>query len=372
MIFVACTDHMNKQAAETDSKQQKLMRGNDICCRQNKTNQKSFVVPQGYERERIDVAISSFAGCSRSHAQTLIDGKYVFCNGTLITKPKICVHVGDEITYTDEKVSNLTPSNIALNIVFEDDHIIVVDKPAGMVVHPAPGHYTDTLANAVLAHCESIAGVGAPTRPGIIHRLDKDTSGLLLVAKTNEAHTALSKNLRPCITQLDNSATRAVKRTYIAIVHGTLQPLCGTISSHIARDKIARQKMRVTSGSSGKLAVTQYETKKVWQIAQPKGKEAGLSVSLVQFRLLTGRTHQIRVHCQSIGHQIVGDQIYNRKSYDKRIPRGITSFPRQALHSSVISFEHPISNEFLEFTSTIPDDIEALMQELQVLCLNEQ
>jgi 23S rRNA pseudouridine1911/1915/1917 synthase len=211
--------------------------------------------------------------------------------------------------------------------------LLVINKPAGMTVHPAPGHYDDTLVNALLSLCgDSLSGIGGVMRPGIVHRIDKDTSGLLVVAKNDITHNNLA-------TQLAN---RTLKRQYIAVVKGIPKPIAGIIDANIARSPVNRQKMAVVK-SGGKTAVTHYITKKVFT-----------NNAIVQCNLETGRTHQIRVHLAHIGYPIIGDLVYGRKNnnYD---------FTRQALHAEKLSFIHPRTNKLVEFEAVLPDDIKQLI-----------
>ena len=249
---------------------------------------------------------------------------------------------------------------IALDIRFEDAHLIVVDKPAGMVVHPAPGNLEGTLVNALLAHCgPSLAGIGGVRRPGIVHRLDKDTSGLLVAAKTETAHRALSNDF----------ALRRVERAYSAIVWGVPVPASGEIVGNIGRSPANRKKMAVVAETRGRSAVTRYRVERHFG--------AGISAAaLIECRLLTGRTHQIRVHLAHIGHPLIGDPAYGARAGRRRAHFGtragaevaaIAEFPRQALHARLLGFVHPVTGERLSFDSPLPSDMAGLLANLELL-----
>ena len=236
--------------------------------------------------------------------------------------------------------------DIPLNIVYEDDDLLVVNKPAGMTVHPAAGAYSGTLVNALLFYCrDKLSGIGGVKRPGIVHRIDKETSGLLVVAKNDMAHKNLSEQF----------AEHSIERTYQAIVYGVPQPLSGTIEGNIGRSASDRKKMALVE-SGGKSAVTHYQTLQAF----------GRAVALVQCRLETGRTHQIRVHLSSRGHALVGDKVYvkNKKS-ELMLPEPLKSevnhFARQALHAKSLGFVHPRSKQWLQFDSQLPADMQNLL-----------
>jgi 23S rRNA pseudouridine1911/1915/1917 synthase len=236
--------------------------------------------------------------------------------------------------------------DIALEIVFEDDHLIVVDKPAGMVVHPAAGNFDGTLVNALLHHCAGrLSGIGGVARPGIVHRIDKDTSGLLVVAKTDVAHEGLAAQF----------AKHSIDRRYLAIVAGLPNPLSGSIDAPLARSSANRKKMAVVEAGRGKRAVTHY------RIVTPLRGAA-----LVECRLETGRTHQVRVHMASIGHPLLGDPAYGRPRQGHRELLKRLNFQRQALHAAALGFVHPVSKENLSFKSALPSDIQELFGALAV------
>ena len=246
---------------------------------------------------------------------------------------------------------------IALDIRFEDAHLIVIDKPAGMVVHPAPGNQEGTLVNALLAHCgPSLAGIGGVRRPGIVHRLDKDTSGLLVAAKTEAAHRALAEDF----------AARRIERAYSAAVWGVPTPASGEIAGNIGRSATNRKKMAVVAETRGKPAVTRYRVERRFG-----GEETGVA-ALLECRLLTGRTHQIRVHLAHVGHAVIGDPAYGgrtRGAIARQGPVGaeIAAFPRQALHARLLGFVHPITGEALRFGSPLPADMARLISNLELL-----
>ncbi len=250
------------------------------------------------------------------------------------------------------KASHLVPKDIPFEIVFEDEDLLVINKPAGLTVHPGSGNQSDTLVNALLfSHQNKLSSVSGEFRPGIVHRLDKDTSGLMLVAKNDFTHLALSENLRE----------RKIKRTYVAFVYGTLDPARGMINKNIKRSKSNRIKMAV-SRSFGRAAITHYETKEVFLDG---------FVSAVECCLETGRTHQIRVHLESQKHSLVGDQLYNSckkyapKEVDSELKNLVENFPRQALHSYKISFLHPRSQELMNFEIGLPKDLKKLYESLK-------
>ena len=240
-----------------------------------------------------------------------------------------------------------------LAIRFEDEHLIIIDKPAGLVVHPAPGNPEGTLVNALLAHCgESLAGIGGVRRPGIVHRLDKDTSGLLVAAKTEPVHHALSRDF----------AGRRIERAYGAFVWGVPVPSAGEISGNIGRSPVNRKKMAVVPASRGKPAATRY------RVEQRFADHA----ALIECRLLTGRTHQIRVHLAHAGHPLIGDPVYGTRSGRAVARLGaegaeIAAFPRQALHARLLGFIHPATGERLRFESPLPADLARLKRSLESL-----
>lgn len=240
--------------------------------------------------------------------------------------------------------SQLVARNIPLSIIYEDAHLLVIDKSAGMTVHPAPGHADDTLVNALLAHCGgSLSGIGGVARPGIVHRIDKDTTGLLVVAKHDTAHAALSAQL----------ADRTLSRVYCAVAWGVPSPTKGTITGNIGRSPHHRQKMALLK-RGGREAATHYRVEEVFF-------HRGTPVaSLLECRLETGRTHQIRVHCTSIGHPLIGDPLYGSPQTKREKILGV-SFARQALHAKELSFIHPMDNQLMHFAAPLPEDLTELI-----------
>ncbi len=265
---------------------------------------------------------------SRSFIVGLLEADKVSCNGKTVSKSHR-LKQGDVVTFNVEEpsLSEVVPQNIPLNVVYEDNYLLVVDKPRGMVVHPGAGNSDGTLVNALLYHCkESLSGIGGVIRPGIVHRIDKDTSGLLVVAKNDEVHLALSR-------QLEN---HSMNREYMAVIHGRLKEHIGSISAPIGRHPNDRKKMAVTEKSS-RHAVTHWEVLEEYR-----------EFSLVKLKLETGRTHQIRVHMAFLNRPVAGDDVYGPK-------KSSVPFHGQCLHAATLGFIHPITGERLEFTSELPD-----------------
>lgn len=241
-------------------------------------------------------------------------------------------------------IYDVAPEDIPLDIVYEDDGILVINKPAGMVVHPAAGNWRGTLVNAVLYHAPDLEGVGGAHRPGIVHRLDKDTSGVILVAKNDAAHRYLQGQFRD----------RQVEKTYLALVYGGLNPDRGEINAAIGRDPHDRKRMGVVTASQGRPAVTRYETRAIYRLPG-----TGERLSLLTCRPHTGRTHQIRVHLAHVHHPIVGDEVYGPR---RKLP---FAFPRQFLHAERIRFRLPSSGQMVEFTVPLPTDLQRLLDRLE-------
>ncbi len=291
---------------------------------------------------------------SRTRLKALIEEGRVSLGAATIADPSYRVKPGDVFTLAVPAPvpAKPRPQEIPLSIVYEDDQVIVIDKPAGLVVHPAPGNRENTLVNALLAHCGgSLSGIGGVMRPGIVHRLDKDTSGLLVAAKTDAAHAALARQF----------AAHSVTRAYRALVWGVPKPASGRISGNIGRNPRNRKKMAVVK-KGGKPAATTYRVL----------KRFGAEASLIECRLATGRTHQIRVHLAAIGHPVLGDPAYGRPPPRGRcgplpepIKAGLKRLGRQALHAYLIGFDHPITGKRLEFSSDIASDISSLINELE-------
>ena len=329
-----------------------------------------------HEGERLDRFLSVvFDSLSRSRAKTLVKEGAVAVQGEVIVDPRASVVVGLEyvLEMPDPVPASPQPEEIPLDILFEDEHLIIVNKPAGMAVHPAPGSWQGTLVNALLHHCEGeLPGIGGVERPGIVHRIDKDTTGVMVVAKTEPAHTGLSALF----------AAHDIERAYLAITRGAPRPLVGTIEAAIARSTSDRKKMAVVrnpESGAGRHAVTHYKSIETFGL---RDKGAGVPASaLIECRLETGRTHQIRVHMAHIGAPLVGDPVYGKN-------RGISAygsgpafieattqarkFPRQALHAARLGFQHPISGESLDFEAPLPTDMDMLIGALRAMPKSEQ
>jgi len=280
---------------------------------------------------RIDKYLIKVTDLSRNKVQELINADLVKVNNRPV-KSSYTVKENDSIEIEKflENETDIVPEDIKLDIIYEDNDVIVVNKPSGMVVHPAAGNYSNTLVNALLYHTNSLSDINGNIRPGIIHRIDKDTSGLLLVAKNNNAHKLLAKELEE----------RKIKRVYVALVDGIINNDSGTIDAPIGRSKVNRKKMEVTADNS-KEAVTHFKVLKRLN-----------GVTLIECTLDTGRTHQIRAHMKYIGYPIVNDPVYNNKK--------ATSFG-QMLHAKRISFVHPITNKLMEFECDIPNEFKEIL-----------
>jgi len=310
--------------------------------------------------ERLDRVLAARTAHSRSRLKALIlDGKVAIGPRT-IRDPSYRVNAGDMISLTVPPPEPAEPAgeHIPLDVVFEDDEIIVIEKPSGLVVHPAAGHGSGTLVNALIAHCgDSLSGIGGVKRPGIVHRLDKDTTGVMVVAKTDRAHHALAAQFA------DHGRTGPLKRGYLALVWGAPERAKGTIDAPIARHSQNRQKMAVRSG--GRVAITHWQVLERYQ--GPDGKPAA---SLLSCRLETGRTHQIRVHLAHAGHPLLGDVVYGRgfKTKESRLSpparEALAALGRQALHAYLLVIEHPATHETLTFRSELPGDFARLRRAL--------
>ena len=299
---------------------------------------------------RLDRALAAAVPTlSRERLKALIgSGAVIGPQGAPVRDPAVKAVPGGlyEVTVPEPKPAHNEAQDIALEIVHEDEHLLVVDKPAGMVVHPAAGNFDGTLVNALLHHCAGrLSGIGGVARPGIVHRIDKDTSGLLVVAKTDVAHEGLAAQI----------AKHSVDRRYLAIVAGIPIPASGSVDAPLARSSANRKKMAIVEGSRGKRAVTHY------RIVQALNDAA-----LVECRLETGRTHQVRVHMASIGHPLLGDPVYGRTRPAHRELLKRLNFHRQALHAARLGFVHPVSKENLNFQSPLPSDIQELFGTLTV------
>jgi 23S rRNA pseudouridine1911/1915/1917 synthase len=301
------------------------------------------------------------ANLSRSRLKALILAGSVTVKGAPVRDPAYHVTRGDTITIDVPEAAPPEPKgeSIPLNIVFEDDDIIVIDKPNGLVVHPAAGHETGTLVNALIAHCgESLSGIGGVKRPGIVHRLDKDTTGLMVVAKNDAAHASLSEQFA------DHGRTGEMRRGYLAFVWGVPNRQRGTIDAPIDRHPYAREKMAVREG--GREAVTHWEIQEVFN-----GRDGKPVASLLACQLETGRTHQIRVHLAHIGHPLLGDSVYGPHFKTKAGHLGgeaqaaLAALGRQALHAYLLVLEHPRSGEILHWEAALPEDLLLLEKSLQ-------
>jgi len=295
---------------------------------------------------RLDRALAAaLPTLSRERVKALISaGRVTGPRGT-VRDPAAKAVAGDyRVSVPEPEPAHNVAQDIAVPIVFEDDHLLVVDKPAGMVVHPAAGNSDGTLVNALLHHCAGrLSGIGGVARPGIVHRIDKDTSGLLVVAKTDVAHEGLAAQF----------ARHSIDRRYQAIVGGRPNPAEGVIDAPLARSSANRQKMAIVEGSRGKRAVTRYA------LVRPLFDSA-----LVECRLETGRTHQVRVHMTSIGHPLVGDPVYGRTRSGHRELLKKLGFGRQALHAAELGFIHPVTRAALSFKSDVPSDMQELLSAL--------
>lgn len=313
----------------------------------------TVAVDEANTGERLDAFLAkAFDGLSRSRLKALVKTGQVTIDGKTVTTPSYRIAAGEAIhaIIPEPEEALPEPENIPLNVVYEDAHIIVIDKQAGLVVHPGPGNWSGTLVNALLFHCgDSLSGIGGVKRPGIVHRIDKDTSGLLVVAKTDSAHQSLSEQFA------DHGRNGPLERAYTAFVWGVPEPFRGTVETNIARSQHNRLRMAVTR-SGGRHAITHYAAFNL------EGMADGL-VSKVTCRLETGRTHQIRVHMAHIGFPLVGDPEYGQgfKTKAKKLPdtarEALEAFNRQALHAHLLVISHPESGEIMRFESDLPADL---------------
>ena len=293
------------------------------------------------ELKRIDAVISSeLEDISRSYVQKLLEGGSVKVNGNVETSKKVKVKKGDmiEVDLPEPEVLKVEAEDIPIEIVYEDDDMMIVNKPIGMVVHPAPGNYSGTLVNALMHYSDHLSSINGVVRPGIVHRIDKDTSGLLMIAKTNQAHNHLSAQLKE----------HTIKRKYIAIVHGKINEDTGTIKAPIGRSAKDRLKMSVVQ-KNGKDATTHFEV-----------IERFNNYTYLECQLETGRTHQIRVHLNYIAHPLVGDQVYGVKK-PKIKNNG------QLLHAKTLGFIHPKTGEYMEFDSEVPELFEIMLKKIRAV-----
>jgi 23S rRNA pseudouridine1911/1915/1917 synthase len=313
------------------------------------SDHRDAVVPPDCDGARLDRALTVlFPEHSRSALARLIEEGHVRLDTNEASKTSLRVSSGQriEIEFPPPAPSSAFPEDIPLHVLYEDADIAVIDKPAGVVVHPAAGHASGTLVNAILFHVHDLSGVGGEIRPGIVHRLDKETSGVLVIAKNDTAHRTLAAQWN----------TERIRKEYLALVYGTPDPARASINAPIGRDPRERKRMAVVQG--GRHAITDYEV-----------VERLRSVSLLRCRLRTGRTHQIRVHMKHIGHPIVGDAVYSGPQWrgipDKQLQKALSAMKRQALHAARITLPHPSTGEVMTFESPLPDDISRLLAALR-------
>lgn len=300
--------------------------------------QERIIITENEAGMRADVALAQLLEITRSNMQKLLEeGRAV--RGQKVIKSNYRVKAGEEILVNlpEPQPLDVQPEDIPLDIIYEDDDVVVVNKARGMVVHPAAGNYNGTLVNALLYHCKNLSGINGVIRPGIVHRLDKDTSGIMICAKNDSAHLSLSEQIQ----------SKTAQRTYIAVVRGNVKNDSGIIETQIARDKNDRKKMAVVT-EGGRQAITEYE------VAERFGK-----YTVVKCRLKTGRTHQIRVHMEYLGYPLVGDPKYS----PMKTPFAING---QALHSLTLSFTHPRTGERLTFEAPLPEDMKKILTRLRL------
>ena len=300
--------------------------------------QEKLIITENEAGQRADVGLAALLELTRSNMQKLLDeGRVV--RGAKVLKSNYKLKLGEEITVTlpEPQPLDVQPENIPLDIIYEDEDVVVVNKARGMVVHPAAGNYSGTLVNALLYHCKNLSGINGVIRPGIVHRLDKDTSGIMICAKNDAAHVSLSQQIQ----------AKTAKRTYLAVVRGNIKTDSGVIETQIARDKNDRKKMAVVK-EGGRDAVTEYE------VLERFGK-----YTIVRCKLRTGRTHQIRVHMEYLGYPLVGDPKYS----PMKTPFSIKG---QALHSQTLEFTHPRTGERLHFEAPLPEDMHKIVTRLRL------
>ena len=305
--------------------------------------------------ERLDTYVAAnFPAVSRSQLKKLIDTGLITINGNP-AKASFKLKGGEliEITLPSPEPTTALPEAIPLQVLYEDEDVIVIDKAAGMVVHPAPGHSGGTLVNALLHHCSDLAGIGGELRPGIVHRIDKDTSGVIVVTKNDQSHQHLAEQFK----------AHTIQRRYIALVHGSPEGNSGIIDRAIGRHPTQRKKMS-GKARNGKRAVTHWKVLKQYNMNR---------LSLIEFKLETGRTHQIRVHFSEINCPLVADPLYGNRSRllaikDNQLRKLIDRLPGQALHARSLGFIHPTSGKYLEFFSEIPETLQDIISYLDQSC----
>ncbi|GBD96464.1 MAG TPA: RluA family pseudouridine synthase [Nitrospirae bacterium] len=301
-----------------------------------------YNVSRETKANRLDAFISSESGLTRSHIQKLIKQELVTVNSHP-EKAGYKIKEGDriELIIPDEPEGILVPEDIPLDIIWEDKYIIVVNKPPHMVIYPAAGNKSGTLMNALISGCEKLSSIGAPLRPGIVHRLDKDTSGLIVIAKDDMAYYDLVKQFK----------NKEIEKQYLALLYGGLKTDRGEIKTAIGRSVSDRKKMS-TKTRRGKEAITRFEVLQRFN-----------SATLAKVRILTGRTHQIRVHFASVGHPVLGDKTYGKKT-SLKLKQKTINFSRQMLHACSLKLSHPASGEILEFSAPLPEDMEKAIEEI--------
>lgn len=304
-----------------------------------------FVVAEDASGQRVDFILAALAGISRAQAKRWIEAGRVKIAGRNVIRASVKVRDGDllEASPPEPVEADVRPEPLAIRVVYEDAELIVVDKAAGMVVHPAPGHATGTLVNALLHHCGDLAGVGGVLRPGIVHRLDRGTSGILVAAKTDAAHNHLASQFHD----------HTIERIYWTFVRGLPSASAGRVDRPIGRHLRDRKRMSVRS-RTGRVAAT------AWRVLE---RFPASNLSHLEIRPETGRTHQIRVHLSSAGLPLVGDPVYGRAR--RRMPGGLSPLERPALHAVVLGFTHPVTGERLSFSAPLPDDLISLQRELR-------
>ena len=319
------------------------------------------LIQEDEDGKRLDQLLSMLDEIvSRTQAQRLLKSGNVLLNGKLEMSPSRKVRIGQEIVLTIPPPESMEVISEAgeLDVLFEDEHLIVINKAAGVVVHPSAGHPSGTLVNYLLHHCRDLSGIGGVLRPGIVHRLDKDTSGILVVAKTDDAHQNLSEQFKQ----------HSVKRQYKTMVWGAPEKEHGVIKAALRRHPVRRKDMSIVENENpeeserekGKYAVTHWRVLQRFKFS-----------TLLACRLETGRTHQIRVHLTSIGHPVIGDPQYGKSplkrllSVSAELSQTIANFRRQALHAEILGFKHPSSGEWIEFSAVIPDDFQLLLKAIQ-------
>jgi 23S rRNA pseudouridine1911/1915/1917 synthase len=306
---------------------------------------------------RLDLFLA--AACSdlsRSRIQKLIEEGSVSVGGAPAKRSR-AVRAGESVTVEvpEPRPAELVPEDIPLSILYEDDQLLAIDKPPGLVVHPAPGHPSGTLVNALLHHVRDLAGVGGELRPGIVHRLDRDTSGVLLVAKTDRAHQMLSRQMR----------RRSLRKEYLALVAGVPRVRKGEVTFAIGRDPQDRKRMKAVRPAADGAPAGTREAKTLYELER---EWFPLGLTLLRCRLVTGRTHQIRVHLAASGLPIVGDPVYGRPRYPRvssaALKKRLQEFPRQALHAERVGFQHPVTQKPVEVVAPLPQDLEQLLREI--------